>query len=102
MAEPRMTIELHGSEDEGREVQLYLNEPALETLIRELTALSRQSDHTHFLAPDWGEENNVVSLVPYNSGTDTAGHLKVMFRPDDWDREHYPHVMGKPVSQEEN
>jgi hypothetical protein len=36
-----------------------------------------------------------TSSLPYHPSDKVLEWGKVLFRTDDWDREHYPHVMGQ-------
>ena len=89
----RITVEVStDAESKPSEVLLYLNESGLEALIRELQALSKSNDHFHCFAREWGEPDDVLCVKPYSASGITVGHLKVLFRPDDWDQEYYPHL----------
>lgn len=92
MTKPRITIELSEEGGPSGEVKLYLNETGLALLISELERLSKTNDHFHLCAPEWGAPDEPLSLRPYVNGAATAGHFKVMFRPDDWDRQYFPHL----------
>jgi hypothetical protein len=87
---PRITMNI--TPDGGFE--LWPNEQGRDLLVRELTALSAKSDHFHLGAFEGAEVG--LSAHAYRP-TDTVLHVgKVMFRPDDWDRTHFPHVMEDP------
>ena len=77
------------------ELEIWLNEEGRDRLIRELMALNEQSDHFHLASFEGAEVTlNVRACRP----TDTVLHIgKVMFRPDEWDRSHFPHVMEEPT-----
>jgi hypothetical protein len=54
-------------------------------------ALSEKSDHFHFGSFEGAEVRTGARAY---RPTDTVLHAgKVMFRPDEWDRTHFPHVM---------
>jgi hypothetical protein len=76
-------------------VDLYLNEAGLALMLKELSKLSESNDHFHMFAPEWGPPEEPLSLRPYRPDTATAGHLKVLFRPDHWDRKHFPHLFDQ-------
>ncbi len=92
MAKPRITVELSEEGGASGVVNLLLNEEGRALLITSLQSLSRENDHFHMFAPEWGADNEPLSLKPYKEGSSTAGHLKVHYRPDDWDREYFPHL----------
>lgn len=64
-------------------------------LIKELQHLSKRSDHFHFGPEDLDGEVPVQS-VPYRDGDHLIEWGKVLFRPDEWDAEHFPHVLKTP------
>jgi hypothetical protein len=77
------------------ELELWLNEEGRDRLVRELMALSEKSDHFHFGSFEGAEVR--VSSQAYRP-TDTIFHVgKVMFRPDEWDRASFPHVVDRPA-----
>ncbi len=90
MAKPRITLEVSEKGGASGVVQLFLNKEGRDFLLKQLGALSENNDHFHLFAPEWGESDEPLSLKPYEDGAATAGHLKVMFRPDEWDKKHYP------------
>lgn len=87
---PRFTVQIDGSE-----VILYLNPEARSRLIAELQHLDRRSDHFHVLGPEVGDELQ-TSQIPYRPDDQLAYSMKVCLRYDDWDEEHFPHVMAPP------
>lgn len=75
--------------------ELWVNEQGRDLLVRELAASSAQSDHFHLGAFEGAEIG--LGVHAYRP-TDTVLHVgKVMFRPDEWDRTHFPHVMEDPI-----
>jgi len=86
----RITLSL----SKGGELQIMLNEAGRDRLVRELQRLSIENDHFH-LDPD-GMIDVQVSKRPYNDGDQVFEWGKVMFRPDEWDAVHFPHVLEKP------
>lgn len=87
---PRLTVQIDGSE-----VILYLNPEARSRLISELQNLDRHNDHLHVLGPEVGDELQ-TSQIPYRPDDLLAYSMKVCLRYDDWDDEHFPHVMAPP------
>lgn len=85
---PRLTVQIDGSE-----VILCLNPEARTRLISELQSLGRDNDHFHVLGPEAGDVLH-TSQIPYVPGDRLAYALKVCLRYDDWDAEHFPHVMN--------
>ena len=90
---PRVTFSVQpdGSFD------IWINEAGRDLLIEELKGLSEGSDHfhlDHYDAPDMADATEVpLSATPYNAEDKVLRNGKVLFRPDKWDREYFPHVM---------
>ena len=89
---PRITIEVPDA-DSPQEVFVYVNPEGINQLISDLKKLSEDHDHFHLFSEDWGGYD--LSTEKYDPKATTAKHLKVMFRPDEWDKKHFPHVMPK-------
>jgi len=90
----RLTVEIETDKDGSHDyVEIFLNPEAIKLLIRELSALSEENDHFHCTPEDWEDPEVPLSIVPYVSGNTTAKHVKVMYRNDEWDKEHFPHVL---------
>ena len=77
------------------ELEIWLNEQGRDLLVRELQNLSEKSDHFHFGVSEGSELE--VSSRAYRPDDKVLEYGKVLFRPDAWDRQHYPHVL-KEVS----
>jgi hypothetical protein len=93
MARPRITVVVKKDQQgEPAEVYLYLNPEGRDQLVAELQHLSERSDHFH-MQPDELVAEVPLCGIPYESDELVPGHVKVMFRPDDWDRQYFPHVM---------
>lgn len=84
---PRITINMSAD----GELEIWLNEQGRDLLVRELRAMSEKSDHFHLATIDGAEiKLNDRAYRP----TDKIMHsTKVYFRPDDWDRRHFPRVI---------
>jgi hypothetical protein len=72
--------------------EIWLNEQGRDLLVRELQHLSDKSDHFHLGPADTSEV--VVSSCPYRPDDRVLEHGKIYLRPDAWDKEHFPHVLG--------
>lgn len=84
---PRITM----NTTPGGELEIWLNKEGRDLLVRELTGLSETSDHFHLGTFEGAEI--AIGARAYRP-TDTILHVgKVLFRPDEWDRTHFPHVM---------
>lgn len=94
MAKPRIILQVSEEGGQSGNVEIYVNGEGLALLIEELQALSKRNDHFHLFAPQWGMPDGPLRLTPYDSNQATAGHLKVLYRPDDWDKEHFPEVLA--------
>ncbi len=70
-------------------------------MVRELQRLDRKWDHfhlDHFDDPEMAFATEVaLASTPYNEGDKVFKVGKVLLRPDDWDAEHFPHVMPTVV-----
>jgi hypothetical protein len=72
-------------------LDIYLNEQGRELLVRELQHLSRDRDHFHFWPEGLGEVE--VRSRPYSPSDKVIEYGKVLFRPDEWDRQYFPEVL---------
>lgn len=86
---PRITISLNPAD----ELEIWLNEAGRDLLVRELLHLSEGSDHFHF-GPEEFEGEVPVQTRAYRKEDKIIGWGKVMLRPDQWDEDHFPHVLG--------
>ena len=90
---PRITVSVgpDGSFD------ICLNEAGRDLLIKELQSLGEGWDHfhlDHYDDPAIADATEVpLSAIPYNAEDRVLLNGKVLFRPDEWDTKHYPHVM---------
>ena len=85
---PRITINTNND----RELEIWLNPAGRDLLVRELQRLSEGSDHFHFGSSDLDGEVPVQSTA-YRENDKVIEWGKVMFRPDEWDAEHFSHVL---------
>ncbi|NGM49558.1 hypothetical protein G5B46_08065 [Caulobacter sp. 602-2] len=88
MSKPRITMTIS---DDGSFFELFLNEAGRSKLIRELQALNETDEHLH-LDPD-GIGDIIMSTKAYGDGQTVIGYGKIYLRKDEWDAEHYPHVL---------
>lgn len=72
--------------------EMSVNEAGRDELIALLNGLDRKHEHFH-MAPEEFEHDCAVAEIPYRTTDRVLSWGKVLFRPDDWDREHFPHVM---------
>ena len=90
----RITVVVDPSPDGAPDkVEIYLNEAGLAKLLDELRGLSEQNDHFHMFTEDWGSDE--LMNRAYSPSQHVVHHLKVLFRPDEWDSRYFPHVMGE-------
>jgi hypothetical protein len=75
------------------ELQIWLNEKGRDLLVRELQQLSERNDHFHLMPKDMAG-HVPLSSRPYHPDDQVFEWGKVLFRTDDWDRQHFPHVMS--------
>jgi hypothetical protein len=83
---PRITINTNKS----GELEIWINETGRDLLVKELQGLNRSNDHFH-LQPEGFQEVPIQSKA-YREGDQLLEWGKVLFRPDEWDREYFPHV----------
>ena len=84
---PRITVNLTAD----GEFQIWVNQQGRDVLVRELQGLSERNDHFH-LGPK-GLAKVEVSFVSYNASDKVLGFGKILFRTDEWDKQHFPHVL---------
>jgi hypothetical protein len=73
------------------EFELWLNPEGRDLLVKQLLALSETSDHFHLMPIASDVE---VSTRSYRPGDKLIEYGKVLFRLDEWDAKHFPHVLG--------
>lgn len=85
---PRVTIQttLDGA------LEFYLNETGRDLLVSKLQALDVSNEHFHF-GPIGSGTDLEVQTRPYSDDSDAIEWGKFLFRTDDWDKEHFPHVL---------
>lgn len=88
VVKPRITI---GTNEDG-ELEIWLNEAGRDLLVQRLQGLSTESDHFH-LGPKGSHEVPLQDRA-YRPGDRLLQWGKVLFRHDEWDRQHFPHVLG--------
>ncbi len=79
--------------------EILLNEAGRDLMVKELQRLDRRWDHfhlDHYVDEEIVDATDVpLSVVAYRRDDKCLDNGKVLFRPDDWDREHFPHVMSE-------
>lgn len=77
--------------------EIALNEAGRDLLMGELKGLSREWDHfhlDHYDDPLIADATDVpLADRAYSPGDRVLKDGKVLFRPDDWDAAHFPHVL---------
>lgn len=95
---PRVTVSLR---PDGS-FEIALNEAGRDLLLQELEGLSRESDHFHLDYYDdlaLADATDVpLANLAYTPGDQILRNGKVLFRPDEWDAVHYPHVLNHGAS----
>lgn len=84
---PRITFSLKADGD----FEIFVNEEGRDLLVQELQRLNKGNEHFH-LGPDEIGSDIQLSIRPYQPGDKILEYGKVLFRPDEWDKQHYPHV----------
>ena len=91
---PRMTVQVSNGRRFDREVEILLNPAARKRMVDELMKLDRANDHVHSFSFKEGDGGLLLSKIPYHPDDQPA--LKTSLRYDDWDKQHFPHVMTDP------
>ena len=86
---PRITI----NTNKDGELEIWLNDAGRDLRVKELQGLSVKNDHFH-LQPEGFSEVPLQSRA-YREGDQLLEWGKVLFRPDDWDRPYFPHVLER-------
>jgi hypothetical protein len=87
---PRITF----SVNTGGELQIWLNEQGRDLLVKELQTLASTGGNDHFHMGSWEGAEVSIGAIPYQDGDQIIHTVKVLFRPDEWDREYFPHVLS--------
>ena len=74
-------------------LEILVHEAGRDLLVKELQGLSEKWDHFH-LDPEGLEMDVPTQSIPYTDGDVVHAYGKVLFRPDAWDAEHFPHVLA--------
>jgi hypothetical protein len=94
MSKPRITCVVT-KDDNGdpAEVFFYLNPEGRDLLVKELLHLDERWDHLHIQPEEWTVDLP-LQISAYVPDQETViQHVKMMYRPDAWDEEHFPHVL---------
>lgn len=86
---PRITF----SRTKDGSLEIWLNPSGRDLLVSQLQRLSEHSDHFHIMPEEMGPELPARNR-PYGAGDEVFEWGKVLFRPDEWDQKHFPHVLG--------
>ena len=84
----RITINITSS----GEFELRMNGEGRDLLVKELQGLNESNEHIHLGAKPIGDVE--VSTRPYRSDDKVLEWGKILFRIDEWDRKHFPHVLS--------
>jgi hypothetical protein len=89
---PRITLQFQmGPDGTACGAELFVNPAGRALLMDSLNSLSESDDHFHLFSEEWQPDGD-LSIVPYDKDATVGHHLKVLFRPDKWDREYFPHL----------
>lgn len=94
MAKPRITFTMQRSEN-GRpsELQVYVNPEGRDLLVKELTQLDERWDHAHLQDEKWTTDVPLQTRAYVPEREEIIDCVKILFRTDEWDAEHFPHVL---------
>jgi hypothetical protein len=90
---------IHINANKHREIELWLNEEGRDLVVHELQKLGPEHDHVH-LGPSGHEPEVPLQTIPYRPTDQVFRWGKVLFRLDEWDAEHFPHVLEEPAEVE--
>ena len=94
MAKPHITFAVERTETgKPGELQVYLNPEGRDLLVKELTGLSERWDHIHLQDEEWTIEVPLQTRAYVPDREEIIDCVKILFRPDEWDREYFPHVL---------
>jgi len=96
MTKPRITcVVTKGEQGQPAEVFLYLNPEGRDLLVKELQHLDERWDHLHIQPEEWTVDLP-LQIKAYVPDKETViQHVKMMYRPDAWDEQYFPHVMDQ-------
>jgi len=73
------TVELKGDPKRDAEVEIFLDEEALQLLSRRLALLQKTRSHTHFMTPSWS--GTELTEAKMNPASDLVHHLRITMVP---------------------
>lgn len=71
--------------------EIWMNREGRDELVRKLKLLDEQYEHLHLEPDETGDIE--LSTVAYRPSDKVFEYGKILFRIDEWDREHFPHVL---------
>jgi hypothetical protein len=74
------------------QIEIWLNEAGRDLLVKQLLGLNEHNEHLHL--GTWPLVDIELAERAYRPGDKVLDAGKVYFRTDEWDREHFPHVIG--------
>jgi hypothetical protein len=86
---PRITITARHTDGL---LEIWVNEAGRDLLVEGLQSLNEKWDHFH-LGTEETAMDVPVQTIPYRDGDVAHARGKVLFRPDKWDAEYFPHVL---------
>lgn len=89
---PRITI--NTAKDDQFEV--WLNEAGRDLLVKQLLSLNESNEHLHL--GGWPGVDVELAERLYRPSDKVLATGKILFRTDEWDRQHYPHVLDDTAS----
>ncbi len=95
MAKARITFALETTETgEPGELLIYLNPEGRDLLVKELAHLDERWDHVHLQDEKWTIDVLLQTRAYVPDREVIIDCVKILFRPEEWDQEYYPHVMS--------
>jgi hypothetical protein len=86
---PRITMSVTA----GGEFEIYLNDEGRSLLIQKLQSLGERNDHFHLAA--WYAAEVELGKTAHRPGDKIIDAAKILFRTDESDRRHFPHVFDE-------
>jgi hypothetical protein len=100
VSKPRITV-AYTKGDDGRpdEVLFYMNPEGRDLIVAELKRLDERWDHLHMQPEEWTVDLPLQMKAYVPGHEEPISAVKMMLRPDAWDRDHFPHVLEENKSE---
>ena len=101
MGKPRITVTYtRGESGELDEVLFYMNPEGRDLFVEELKRLDENWDHLHMQAEEWTVDLPLRMKAYTPDKEELVSAVKMMLRPEEWDRKYFPHVLEDETSND--